>query len=1642
MNPQTRLKLGLVTMVACFLGNSSLTAQISAFTYQGTLAQGGQPANGAFEMRFLLFDAVTDGNQIGDTAAISAINVTGGLFNASIDFGAGAFNGAARWLEIQLRPQGSSDAFTVLLPRQTVGAAPYALFAMTPAGPKGDAGDVGSQGPAGAQGPAGPIGPAGVDGAMGPQGDPGPQGPAGLASTVGNTLLITSDSDANDADSTLQLAVDNTPIVTLLENGRVGIGTDAPAAMLDVAGSISATIFSGNGANLTALNAANLTGAIDDALLGAGIARSADVWLKGGNVDITTGEDFVGTLQNRPLEFRAANQIGLRIERGPSSGGNQALVNLTGGHADNTIPADVWSGVIAGGGDAGAGANRVTDSFGFVGGGTGNHAGNDASPLLDAGYATVGGGQNNNANGGHGAVLGGRDNTASGSFSSVSGGQGNTASGSNSNVGGGLNNMASHSSATVSGGSGNAASEFAATVSGGGFNQAKGRYATVAGGFSNIASGENSFAAGDGARATHKGSFVWADSGSGFFPSVADDEFAAVARGGVRFVTSGAGITIDGKAVPAGNGSITEAHLAAGAVSSAKLANDAVTTAKLADGSVTGSKLAANSVGASSLADGSVTAGKLASASVTSVALANASVEEAHLANGSVTADKLAPGSVTTASVVSSAIGTAQLADDSVTAEKLAAGSVTADQLADASITSAKLSAQSVNSAALAPGAVTGASLGFLIEGTESAAFISGVNPENGKPQVTVNFASPLSPPPAVQMKSGDWVVREITANGFTADLSFPSLVIAYGEGTIAGLSTAIIDNKLTIAFQDGDTDIVQFTDASGSQILRTGNLARPTSASSPQTFLADVGGKVMIAYGGNQSMHYRLADEPSAPNSFEWLEESSINNEVSVGFADQLQVVAGFPELVFHAPFNDPSAMPPAMGYAVFSVRGNLPDGAGWNPAIRISDPTDYINEAAQVKVMAATSTFYSETAQTIQRLRVAIMDGSGAAAFPTIVTGSDPITALSALAVEGLPAVIFRQGSMIKLAVAANPNGESPYATTVIADGVTGPLDRTSAQIINGKPAVVFQNLIALAPTANGSGSWNIIPFTEQITREPQLYDVAGVPHIVYLLPGSADVRLTRLMPSPAAWAVAENRFRKSVQIALTQGVTDDMFAPGTINGSALSPGSMNGNVLTSGSLTGNHLSDSSIGPEKLTPTAAVRTLNNLTGAVTLSAGANVTLSPNGNSIEISTPGGWGFGGNSVNDGDHLGTMNGQPLILKTEGYRAFRMERGGPGFNSRVNIIGGADDNVVTGGVHTGTIGGGKNNEVTDSGGAIGGGSSNLAGDDSGATDDNSYATVAGGYGNEAKRAYSAIGGGFSNDALGRHSTIGGGSFNDADGNDSTIGGGTRNEANGHSSTIGGGTENDANGTWTAIAGGNFNAAAGLAASVGGGNHNNAAGDYSAVGGGDRNNASATHSSIAGGDQNAASGAHSSIGGGEANTASGAHSVIGGGNSNTATGDFSTVPGGRNAKASSPGQMAYANGRFAADGDAQTSVFLLRGTTNSSTPTRLGLNGWSTGLPLPIGATWVFDILVTARNDFQYSAGYRITGVVENVSGTTSFVGTPNITVLGEDISSWSASPYLDDTDDTLSVQVEGSSGNIIRWVAVVRTAEVIH
>jgi hypothetical protein len=111
-------------------GTVPQVAASSGFTYQGRLTDDSSPANGTYDLRFILYDALIGGSQIGSIVSKENVAVADGFFTVELDFGAGAFIGDARYLEIGVRRGSDTGNYTILSPRQPLAAVPYALYAL------------------------------------------------------------------------------------------------------------------------------------------------------------------------------------------------------------------------------------------------------------------------------------------------------------------------------------------------------------------------------------------------------------------------------------------------------------------------------------------------------------------------------------------------------------------------------------------------------------------------------------------------------------------------------------------------------------------------------------------------------------------------------------------------------------------------------------------------------------------------------------------------------------------------------------------------------------------------------------------------------------------------------------------------------------------------------------------------------------------------------------------------------------------------------------------------------------------------------------------------------------------------------------------------------------------------------------------------------------------------------------------------------------------------------------------------------------------------------------------------------------------------------------------------------------------------
>jgi microcystin-dependent protein len=125
------MKTKILTLTLLTIIGLAVSAQTTAFTYQGRLNAGATAANGSYDLTFAVYDANVSGNKIAGPITNSAVAVSNGLFTVTLDFGAGVFTGTNYWVEMAVSPAGA-NTFATLVPRQQLTPAPYALSLVSP----------------------------------------------------------------------------------------------------------------------------------------------------------------------------------------------------------------------------------------------------------------------------------------------------------------------------------------------------------------------------------------------------------------------------------------------------------------------------------------------------------------------------------------------------------------------------------------------------------------------------------------------------------------------------------------------------------------------------------------------------------------------------------------------------------------------------------------------------------------------------------------------------------------------------------------------------------------------------------------------------------------------------------------------------------------------------------------------------------------------------------------------------------------------------------------------------------------------------------------------------------------------------------------------------------------------------------------------------------------------------------------------------------------------------------------------------------------------------------------------------------------------------------------------------------------------
>lgn len=292
--------------------------------------------------------------------------------------------------------------------------------------------------------------------------------------------------------------------------------------------------------------------------------------------------------------------------------------------------------------------------------------------------------------------------------------------------------------------------------------------------------------------------------------------------------------------------------------------------------------------------------------------------------------------------------------------------------------------------------------------------------------------------------------------------------------------------------------------------------------------------------------------------------------------------------------------------------------------------------------------------------------------------------------------------------------------------------------------------------------------------------------------------------------------------------------------------------------------------------------------------------------------------------------------------------------------------------------------------------------------------------------------------------------------ASGTNSVIVGGQQNTASGTRSFVGGGIGNSASGGNDVVVGGNGNSSSGGQNFIGAGGSCSAAGSYNSIVGGSSNTIpSANYCFTGGGQSNVHTGTgdyRCHLGGQQNSSPTGVTgSTTTGGRENVANGDYSITLGGYQTQGRQIyGGVHHANGRFAANGDAQWSNYLFRARTTAAAAADMTSDGAAVSannvMVLNGGQqAWFGKIQLIARNTSNGELAAWEANVLlrrTNTAATIAIVGTPTFSLIAADSSlSGLTAPniYVNTTVGGGVISVTGLAATTIDWVARVNTVE---
>ena len=138
----------------------------------------------------------------------------------------------------------------------------------------------------------------------------------------------------------------------------------------------------------------------------------------------------------------------------------------------------------------------------------------------------------------------------------------------------------------------------------------------------------------------------------------------------------------------------------------------------------------------------------------------------------------------------------------------------------------------------------------------------------------------------------------------------------------------------------------------------------------------------------------------------------------------------------------------------------------------------------------------------------------------------------------------------------------------------------------------------------------------------------------------------------------------------------------------------------------------------------------------------------------------------------------------------------------------------------------------------------------------------------------------------------------------------------------------------------------------------------------------------------------------------------------------------------------QLIFSNGSFSTKGDAQTSLFILRGESFNDSLTELYLDGISAKLVLKNNTSYFFNVKLLGRDNIGNTVAMVVDGAAKRGANasTVKLIGSPHTRLINDEIGVGEMKFDVNIANGSLKFYIVGKNSTNIRWIARVELSEL--